>query len=860
MSAAVGTHGLVDVALATLPQDSLRDTLITFARSHHAAFDCGFCVIVLAPMTDKEGADPTAVSVPPLPPQAGDAGRLLDHCRLTFRAAGNGDVLPVSEELGVGKHARHFRISDFGWLLLTEDSTLWNEPMHEAYLRILQSLSSSLHQAHQHEIDEETRLKLTLASRAAGAGFFEWNTHSNEMIWDAGMRKLFSVSSDNFSGTIDDFTRRLHPESREAVLEQLETFLAHGGDETAEFSFYIVTDLGEKRRVTSHALQIRNRSGTTSVIGIGYDISELELARTQSLYCSDFESLLLNLSMRLIKPLEEDFNHIVQEVLRDVALFVNADRAYIFEYDMQAGDCSNTHEWCAEGVSPELDNLQNIPVTALHYWLAAHEKGQPFILRGVSDLPPEHPLRQILEPQGVQSLATFPLMHGERLEGFIGFDAVSYERRWSEVDTSILKLLAQLLVNARDKARAEQLIQDSEAKLRLSRDRAEQLAHDAVLANRAKTDFIARVSHEVRTPLHAINGLANMLIEGVPAPERTDYLQTILASGESMLELINDILDFTRIDSKGITLNQEPIDLHTLLQHLLAMFTPMATEKLLTLDLQIADEVPQWVIGDQLRIQQILQNLLSNAVKFTDQGSITISAAIPDADSDRRVIPISLCVHDTGMGIPEQEFDNLFMPFFQLNDAASINRGTGLGLPITRTLAELMGGDISVESRPGEGSRFCANILLEQVAGDHQTTRAAVPISNPSYSVDGLRVLLAEDNPVNTGLVQLYLRGSGVKLDLATNGVETCDLHQNNGYDVILMDCEMPVMDGFKATRRIRDAETGASRQTPIIGVTANALDEDISRCLRAGMNSVLSKPFNKSQLLQQLTNLPGSA
>lgn len=856
MSTAVSTYSLVDIALASLPQEGVLKTAQTFLDSHRQVLDCDVCIIVIGGNVGESIAEPLVTSASPLLLTADATAALVEHCAAVFSSITNRDVMPVPQNSGIGKTARHFVIPNSGVVLLAEDRTTWDACMHATYLRIIDGFASSLHLVSERERSEETRLKLGLATRAAGAGFFEWNIVTHEMRWDSGMRKLFGVPSDQFCGTGDAFTSRLHPDSRETIIQQVEAFLEHGGDETGEFSFSITTDHGEIRRVTSHALQIRNKAAQTCLIGISYDISELELARTQSMYRSDFENLLLNLSMHLIKPLEEDFNGIVQDVLQDVALFVSADRAYVFEYDLPSATCSNTHEWCADGVQPELDNLQNIPTNALRYWLAAHEKGQPFILRGVADLDESHPLRQILEPQGVQSLATFPLIHGDRLEGFIGFDAVFYERRWSDVDTSILKLLSQLLVNARDKARAEKQIRRTDTELRRSRDRAKKLAQEALLANRSKTDFIARVSHELRTPLHAINGLASVLIDGIPAPDRADHLQTILSSGESMLELINDILDFVRPDSEGITLHNEPIDLHRLLAQVAAMFVTMASQKTISLRLEIADAVPQWVLGDQLRIRQILQNLVSNAVKFTNAGSVTITAFVAEHADDCVFQPINLCVIDTGTGIPEAEFDNLFTPFFQLNDAVSVNRGTGLGLPISKMLAELMGGKIRIDSAQGEGSRFCAELMLEPAPqqGSAASNSAITTLATPS--VAGMRILLAEDNPVNAGLVKLYLRDSGAILDTVVNGAEACDNLESTPYDVILMDCEMPIMDGFEATRRIRGGAHVGRENTPIIGVTANAMDDDLRRCLRAGMTSVLNKPFNKSQLMEALSTI----
>jgi signal transduction histidine kinase/CheY-like chemotaxis protein/PAS domain-containing protein len=839
---------LVDLALATHPQAGLLETATAFVSSHQGIIECAVCLFVAEQGAPGSAAEPIAIASQSLDLPAAIAKTLLRHCQAVCSAASNGKVLPLPEGCSLGENARHFTVPGFGFLLLVEDSTGWGTGMESTYLRIIDKLAASLQLARENEERAEDRLKLELATRAANIGFFEWNTVTDRMSWDAGMEKLFSAAGSALSGTVADFASRLHPDSHQGVLDQLEVFLEHGGSDTAEFQFFILTDDGETRRMTAHVAQLEDTAGELCLHGSCYDISELELAQTQSLYRSDFANLLLNLSLRLIKPLEGGIDDLVNEVLKDVAEFVSADRAYIFEYDLETATCSNTHEWCAEGVAPEIDNLQDVPVSALTYWLAAHEKGQPFILRGVANLDDSHPLKQILEPQGIKSLATFPLVHGDKLEGFVGFDVVAYERRWSDVDTSILQLLSQLLVNAREKARTEKQVRESRIELKHSRDRAEELAQEAVLANRSKTEFIARVSHEMRTPLHAINGLTNLLLEDSPAGDRSDYLQTILVSGESMLELINDIVDFTRIDAAGIKLKNEPIDLHELMQHLVSMFEPLTEKKTLSLQLHIDTEVPQWVLGDQLRIRQILQNFLSNAVKFTDRGSITISAEASELGHAPDWTRISFCVADTGIGIPEEEFENLFIPFVQLDEAAAVNRGTGLGLPITRMLTELMEGNVT-------------NIQLEKAprpvgaAAEEETVSSSMPAS-----LKGLRVLLAEDNPVNAALVKQYLKNSGATLDTAANGAEALALQQNASYDVILMDCEMPVMDGFEATHRIREANRLHNLpDNPIIGVTANALNDDIRSCREAGMSDVLTKPFTKLQLLALLGEVAGA-
>ncbi len=384
----------------------------------------------------------------------------------------------------------------------------------------------------------------------------------------------------------------------------------------------------------------------------------------------------------------------------------------------------------------------------------------------------------------------------------------------------------------------------AEQQLELALLQANEMAMRAEAASRAKSEFLANMSHEIRTPMNGVLGMVQLLEGTALTPEQQDMLRTLKQSAQYLLGLLDEILDLSKIEAGKMELESIPVHLHELAQDMVRLFAGRAGEKGLTLQLQIAPETPQWVLGDPVRLRQIIANFLSNAVKFTQQGTVTLLLA-PSAAYAQGVW---IGVRDTGIGIPPDKVEILFQPFTQV-DRSTTRRygGTGLGLTIAKRLAEMMGGRIGVQSQLGEGSLFYVDLPLppapvpEQVAPKETD---ALPEVFP-----GVRVLLAEDNEVNRKVAVRLLSRLQVQVDIATNGREALQKAIEENYDLVLMDCQMPEMDGYEATRRLR--EQGV--QTPIVALTANALEEDREQCLACGMNDYLSKPVQASQLRETL-------
>jgi signal transduction histidine kinase/CheY-like chemotaxis protein len=366
----------------------------------------------------------------------------------------------------------------------------------------------------------------------------------------------------------------------------------------------------------------------------------------------------------------------------------------------------------------------------------------------------------------------------------------------------------------------------------------------AQTSEKVKERFLANMSHEIRTPMNAVVGFTNLLLDGKPRGDQLRYLELIKQSADHLLVIINDILDLSRIEAGKMPIEQVPFDLHKLMEGVAAMLQVKADEKNLKVKLEIADGLPKHFVGDPSRINQILVNLGGNAVKFTESGSVTLKVRSKGSQLLFEVI-------DTGIGISAEAQINVFGSFTQAS--SDTNRkygGTGLGLSISKHLVELMEGQVGLESSPGHGSRFYFELPLTEAAEVSEEQSEELKLDLPA----GLRILLAEDNAMNQLLAvdSLESQLEAVQVDTAINGKEAVDKVKSDTYDMVLMDVNMPEMDGLESTQLIRKyEETNQLPHLPIMAMTASVLPQEIERCLAAGMDGHIPKPFEIHELLE---------
>jgi signal transduction histidine kinase len=556
--------------------------------------------------------------------------------------------------------------------------------------------------------------------------------------------------------------------------------------------------------------------------------------------------LLMEIANNFINVTLEQSDDMINRSLGMLGEFTGTDRAYVFLYDHQEKTTSNTHEWCAPNIVPQLEELQQIPYEALPDWTNKHFAGEVLVIPDVLALDAAGTLRQILEPQEIKSLITLPMMEGQTCTGFVGFDSVRQYHVYTEREQKLLNLFALMLVNLNNRIHTQTQLNQAMAK--------------AEAANQAKSEFLANMSHEIRTPLHGVIGFTDLLRKTPLTPVQQQYVENANSSGHLLLGIINDILDFSKIEAGMMAVEMIQTDIGDLLKRTFNLFRMSARSKGIQLILQPDIRMPKSILTDALRLQQILTNLLSNAIKFTEKGEVELKTEYQSVSKNEGILRFS--IRDTGIGITDDQKQKLFRAFSQADTSTTRKYGgTGLGLIISDMLARLMGSKIEIDNSTGSGTIFYFELPVIEVDAQTQTTASDFPLdlspastivdNNPIIDHFPWKIMVAEDVALNRMMIEAQIRlfYPAAEIQLCCNGKEALQQHIENPADLILMDLHMPEMDGIEATRLLRENETPGQRGVPVIALTADAFIQQKERCLQIGMNEFLTKPMDAGLL-----------
>lgn len=553
---------------------------------------------------------------------------------------------------------------------------------------------------------------------------------------------------------------------------------------------------------------------------------------------AEADSLLSQISRQFI---DQDADTAINFTLQAIAQAIGAERSCIFGLAYKPQSYGYLiHEWHVDGIDYIPDHIKaaNLDDFPMFKQLL---NGNAFQISCVATLPTDAPEQALLQPIGIQSAVVVPMIHLDKVVGYLTADVVHWAKTWSQEDINLMSRIAEVIAIAQARYQAEEA-------LRVAKDAAE-------AANRAKSTFLANMSHELRTPLNAILGFAQLMQrDPVLTPRQQGSLATINRSGEHLLNLINDVLEMSKIEAGRTVLNPVSFDLHRLLQTLQEIFQQRASAKRLSLQFEQAENLPQYVSTDEGKLRQVLINLLSNAVKFTEVGGVVVRSSRSITHSlPNDEITLRFEVEDTGTGIAANEVKQLFQPFVQTVNSERSAEGTGLGLAISRQFVRLLGGEISLRSVVGQGTLFYFTVQAKLVTPvEVATPRDARQVLSLAPNQPTYRILAVDDRPENLDLIVQLLDQVGFETRSAINGEDAIVQWQTWKPHLIWMDMRMPGMDGYEATRRIRAIE-GSAVHTVIVALTASAFDEQKATILAAGCDDMVSKPFKSYVIFDKL-------
>jgi len=649
--------------------------------------------------------------------------------------------------------------------------------------------------------------KLDEAQKLAHIGSWERDLRTQKITWSHELYRIYGLEPDKDTITHDLLASFLHPDDEKSVRSTIETITKSSKQLTV--THRIIRKDGTTRTLYSSGKAIKNDKGEAlKLIGTSQDITEKleeeEMEKLAMAATKSFNSVVITNTAGNIEWVNEGFESLTGYTLNEV-------KGVALE-SLKAGSETEVSE---NDIYYKRVLAEKIPVTY---------ESKKFTKQG----------------KEYWSITTLTPVLGKKNEVklIISIDS----------DITLRKQMEKDLVNANQKAE-QSLVKASKALNELTQ--AKGLLEESM---NIKGQFLANMSHEIRTPMNAIIGFTHLTLKTPLSQEQKQYINAIKTSGENLLVIINDILDFSKIQSGKIPLEQIAFNLSEVVNSSVELMLPESQGKDLKLSLSIDPKVPDKLVGDPTRLNQILLNIIGNAIKFTKKGEIKVGVELVSEKDDSAAI--KFVITDTGIGIPKSKLDHIFDAFTQATyDTARKYGGTGLGLAIVKQLVDLLHGEITVESEVNKGSVFTFNIVYKKNLAT-KTNVTPIAKNNELDSIKDLNILLVEDNMLNQVLAQKVLSEWGWNVEVASNGLVAIDKIEKSDFDLILMDIQLPEMDGYEATQHIRNKLPAPKSETPIIAMTAHAISGEEKKCHKLGMNGYVSKPFMPDVLHKEIASV----
>lgn len=672
--------------------------------------------------------------------------------------------------------------------------------------KLLKELSKNANELKQKtEALLKEQLKLAEAQKLAHIGSWELDFKDFAFKWSDELYRIYGVDPDTFVPTIENFLEFIHPEDKENVLN-----IAQQSPITHHQNYYyrIIRKNGEVRTINGRGEPIFDEEGTLiRAIGTAQDVTdrlhEEELEKLALAATKSYNSVIITDSFGKIEWANEGFTKLTGYTIEAVdSVNKLLKRGDSVEIKKQA----DFYESIRKEKKPVTYEHKNYAKDGREFWV-------------------------------ITTLTPVLGISGE-VERIIAIDSDITVRKQMEEELVLANKISEHLLKKGNKALNELLKTQKELKETM----------------KVKEQFLANMSHEIRTPMNAIVGFTDLILKTTLNPEQKQYIDAIKTSGQNLLVIVNDILDFSKSQAGKLVFEQIDIQLSQAVSTLIELMLPKSMQKNIRLSSKIDPKIPDLLIGDPTRLNQILLNLVSNAIKFTEEGEIRI--VIDLVEEKEETVELLFSVKDTGIGIPKEKLNTIFEGFTQAtNETTRKYGGTGLGLTIVKQLVEQQGGSITVESEEGSGSDFSFKLRFKKGC-ETKRKKAIEEKGVPAKKIDDLNVLLVEDNYLNQVLATKVLTNWNWKVDVAENGAVAVNKLQKNNYDIILMDIQMPEMDGYEATRYIRKKLTPPKSTIPIMAMTAHAISGEVERCEQVGMNGYISKPFNEDHLYQKILTI----